>query len=89
MDSGATCQMIPYKSDFLPENIYSVNKLVEVFDGHTVTATLFGTVLIYTTTDVGHKINLHIEDVLFVEHLERRLFSLMSLIEQNHDIRLT
>ena len=89
MDSGATCHMTPYKSDFLPETIRSVNKVVEVADGHTVPATLCGKVLVITSTDLGQKINLRIEDVLLVPNLERRLFSLMSLIEQDHDVRLS
>ena len=67
----------------------SVDKVVEVADGHTIPATLCDTVLIYTMTDLGQKNNLHIEDVLFVKHLERRLLSLMPLIEQIHDVRLS
>ena len=89
IDSGATCHMTPYESDFLHETARSIDKVVEVADGHTVPATLCGTVLIYTMTDLGQKNNLCIEDVLFVRHLERRLFSLMSLIEENHDIHLS
>ena len=77
MDSGATCHMTPHESDFLPETVRSANKVVEVADGHTVPATLCGTVLVITSTDLGQKINLRIEDVLLVPNLERRLFSLM------------
>ena len=46
MDSGATCHMTPYQSDFIKDSVKHIKKVVEVADGHNVPATLSGTVLI-------------------------------------------
>jgi len=39
MDSGATCHMTPFKSDFEPGSEASEERVVEVVDGSTVPAT--------------------------------------------------
>ena len=64
-------------------------KIVEVADGHNGPAEFSGTVIIKTKNDAGENITLRLIDVLHVPNLERRLFSLMSLIDQNHDVELS
>ena len=38
LDSGATCQMTPEVSDFIPGSLENKDKHIEVADGHNVTA---------------------------------------------------
>ena len=64
MDSGATCHITPYKSDFIQDSIHHITKIVEVADGHNVPVNLSGTVLIKTKNDAGENITLWLLDVL-------------------------
>ena len=89
MDSGCTCHMTPFKEDFIPGTECTENRVVEVADGFTVPAVLSGTIEIGVHNDVGEYIKLKLENVLHVPPLARRLFSLMSLIDQDHDVRLS
>ena len=89
MDSGATCHMTPYKNDFVNDSKNSEDKVVEVVDGYTVPAKSSGTIIIKTTSNQGDSINLRIKGVLHVPHLSRRLFSLMSIIKEGHDVTLS
>ena len=38
LDSGATCQMTPAVSDFIPSSLQDTDKQIEVADGHHITA---------------------------------------------------
>ena len=89
MDSGCTCHMTPFKSDFLHHTLVHENKIVEVADGNSIPATLSGTINLHVYTAKHEKLLLTLQNVLFVPTLSRRLFSLMSLIEQGHDVRLS
>ena len=89
MDSGATCHMTPYKSDFQQGSETQEDKAVEVADGFTVPSTLSGTVIIHVTSDQGDPIHIRIQGVLHVPELSRRLFSLMALIQDGHDVTLS
>ena len=71
MDSGATCHMIPYKSDFQQGSETQEDKAVEVADGFTVPSTLSGTVIIHVTSDQGDPIHICIQGVLHVPELSR------------------
>ena len=44
--------------------------------------------LLKVHNDKGELINLLLENVLYVPELARRLFSLMSLIEQDHEVMM-
>ena len=81
--------MTPYRTDFIPDSIQQIRKVVEVADGYNVPANHSGTVIIKTKNDAGKNITLRLLDVLHVPNLERRLFSLLSLIDQNHDVKLS
>ena len=61
--------------------------MVDVADGFTVPAKISGTILLNVQNDNGEKINLKLENVY--PGLARRLFPLMSLIEQDHDVMLS
>ena len=63
--------------------------MVEVADGHNVPAEFSGTAIISTKNDAGENITLCLIDVLHVPNLERKLYSFMSLIDQNHDVKLS
>ena len=56
MDSGTTCHMTPYKSDFENDSIKSIKQVVEVADGHNIPAEFSGTILIQTKNDAGERI---------------------------------
>ena len=58
MDSRATCHMTPYQTDFLPDSVNQIKKIVEIADGYNVPANLSGTVLIKTKNDAGENIAL-------------------------------
>ena len=88
MDSGATCHMTPYKNDFVRDSEVSEDKIVEVADGYAVPAKSSNTIIIHTTSDQGDPINLQIKGVLHIPQLSRRLFLLMSIIKEGHDITL-
>ena len=89
MNSGATCHMPPYKIDFINDSIKSFKKIVEVADGRSVPVELSGTVMIKTKNDPCEHITLRLIDVLHVPNRERRLFSSMCLMNQNHDVKLS
>ena len=89
MDSGCTCHMTPFRSDFLPNSESTIDRVVEVADGFTVPAKISGTILLHVLNDNGENIHLKLENVLHVPDLARRLFSLMSLIEQDHHVMLS
>ena len=76
MDSGATCHMTPYESDFEHNSVSHTQKGVEDADGHNVPANLSSTILIRTKNDAGENITICLIAVLCVPHLERHLFSL-------------
>ena len=88
MDSGATCHMTPYKDDFVRDSEVLEDKIVEVADGYAVPAKSSNTIIIHTTSDQGDPINLQIKGVLHIPQLSRRLFLLMSIIKEGHDITL-
>ena len=89
MDSGCTCHMTPFKSDFEPNSLFHDVKTVEVADGTSVPANLSGTIKLTVFTEIHDTVYLTLTDVLYVPQLSRRLFSLMSLIEQGHDFSLS
>ena len=64
-------------------------KSVEVADGFTVSAPSSGTVIIDVLTDQNDDIKIRIHNVLYVPGLAQRLFSLMSLIKEGHDVTLS
>ena len=65
------------------------DRIIEVADGSTVTCTQSGTICIKTFTENLENITIYMEGVLHAPQLIRRLFSLMSLIEQNHMVQLS
>ena len=89
MDSGATCHMTQYKDDFMPGSEKPETKSVEVADGFAVSAPSSGTVIIDVVTDQNDDIKIRIHNVLYVPGLAQRLFSLMSLIEEGHNLTLS
>ena len=56
MDSGATCHMTPFRSDFAKNSESEEDRFVEVADGFTVPATTSGTVIMPVFTDNGEKL---------------------------------
>ena len=55
LDSGATCHMTPEVTDFIPGSLEDTDKLIEVADGHHVTAKQKGSVRIQMCDDNGNK----------------------------------
>ena len=51
LDSGATCNMTPEVTDFIPGSLEDTDKFVEVPDGHNVTAKQKGSVRIQMCDD--------------------------------------
>ena len=62
LDSGCTCHMTPYPTDFLPGSLEVEDKLVEIADGFTVPATQSGTILMEVVNDNGEKIFLNVSN---------------------------
>ena len=75
IDSGCSNHMTPYENDLI-HDISSSRSLVEVANGNIVKAPKRGTVAICITDVKTMKIqNIHLESVLYVPGLGRRLFS--------------
>ena len=89
LDSGCTGHMTPYKTDFVADTLREDHRLVEVANGYEVQATLSGTIVMPIFNDYGEKIHLRLEKVLYVPELTRRLFSLISLVDQQHKVLMS
>ena len=55
LDSGATCNMTPEVTDFIPGSLEGTDKFIEVADGHHVTAKQKVSVRIQMCDDNGKK----------------------------------
>ena len=56
LDSGATCQMTPGVSDFIPGSLEYTDKHIEVADGHHVTEKQKGQLQIKMCDDNGYPV---------------------------------
>ena len=89
MDSGWTCHILPFRSDFIPTSFVYNKRTVQVADGSAMPAKLSGTIIVTVFTESYKPVSITQCNVLFVPQLSRRLFSLVSLIEQGHDVQLS
>ena len=78
-----------YNVDFIDDSLKSVRNIVEVADEHNGPAEFSGMVIIKIKNGAGVNITLRLIDVLHVPNLKKRLFSLISLIDQNRDVKLS
>ena len=65
MDSGCTCHMSPFRSDFIPTSFTYNKRAVEVADGSTVPAEQSGTVLLTVFTESFERVKITLRNVLF------------------------
>ena len=64
-------------------------KLIENVDGSSIPVEFSGTIQLHVFTESHEKLILNLPNVLYIPTLSRCLFSLMSLIEQVHDVKLS
>ena len=84
VDSGATCDMTPEVSDFIPGSLEDTDKHIEVADGHHVTAKQKGQVRIKMCDDHGDPFIATLHNVLLAPDLCDRLFSIITLMNLGH-----
>jgi hypothetical protein len=82
VDSGATSHFTPYMSDLIDRE--SCNVGITISDGSEVTGTFKGKVKISLSTNKGRACNLTLTNVIFVEGLNRRLFSVMAFCKNKN-----
>ena len=78
--------MTLFLCDFVDGTLHSCDKIVEVADGFEVPCTQLGTIMLDMRDDNGIPFEVHIQEVLYVPGLTRRLFSVPSLCEQEYAI---
>ena len=89
MDSGCTCHMLPFHSDFVPTYLIYNKHTVEVADGSTMPAELSGTIILMFVIESYKWVSITLRNVLFVPQLSRCLFFPMFLIEQGNYVQLS
>ena len=80
LDLGATCQMTPEVSDFIPGSLEDTDTYIEVADGHHVMAKQKGQVQIQICNDNGKTFIATLYNVLLAPDLGDRLFSIIKLM---------
>ena len=85
LDSGATCQMTPEVSDFVPGSLEDTDKYIEVADGHHVTAKQKDHVRIKICDDNGKPFIATLYNVLLAPDLCDRLFLIIALMNSGHN----
>ena len=84
LNSGATCHMTPFLDDFIPGTMETVDKFVEVADGHYVPGKQQGKVRIRMHDDVGRPFQIVLEEVLYILALAERLFLILMCTDKGH-----
>ena len=78
LNSGATCDMTPEVTDFIPGSLEDTDKLIEFAGGHHVTAKQKGSVQVQMCDDNGKKFIATLYNVLLAPDLCDRLFKSLS-----------
>ena len=73
LDSGATCHITPYISDFIPYSLEDTDKQIEVADRHNVTEKQKGQVQIKMCDDHGDPFNFNVTQHNFVTRFMRQV----------------
>ena len=84
LDSGATCNMTPEVTEFIPGSLEDTDKFIEVADGHYVTAKQKGSVRIQMCDNNGKTFVATLYNLLIAPDLCDRLFSIITLINAGH-----
>ena len=84
LDLGATCQMAPKVSDFIPGSLEDTDKYIEVSDRYHVTAKQKGQVLIQMCDNNEKTFITTLYNVLLAPDLCNRLFSIITLMNAGH-----
>ena len=82
--SGATCQMRPEVSYFIPGLLEDTDEYIEIADRHHVTAKQKGQVQIKMCDDNGKTFIATLYNVLLAPDLCDRLFSIVTLMSSGH-----
>ena len=89
LDSGATCNMTPEVSDFIPRSLEDTDKYIEVADGHHVIAKQKCQVRIKMCDNNGNTFIAILHNVLLAPDLCDRFFSIIKLINSGHKFFFT
>ena len=84
LDSGATCDMTPEVSDFIPGSLEDTDKHVEFADVHHVTAKQKGQVTIKMCDNNRDRFIARLHYVLLAPDLCNKLFSIITLMNYEH-----
>ena len=84
LDSGATCNMIPEVSDFIPGSLEDTDKYIKFADENHVTAKQKGSVRIQICNNNGKTFIATLYNVLLAPDLCDKLFSIITLMNAGH-----
>ena len=84
LDSGDTCHMTPEVTDFIPVSLEDTDKIIEVADGHHVTAKQKGSVRIQMCDYNRKTFVATLYNILLAPELCDRLFSIVTLMNAGY-----
>ena len=84
LDSGATCNMTPEVTDFIPVSLEDTDKYIEVVDGHHVTSNKKGSARIQMCDDNEKTFIATLYTLLLAPDLCDTLFSIITLTNAGH-----